>query len=45
MQKNQIIKEILKRWRGFPNTSAAGCYEFLSQTVEATSLEYKDLLS
>lgn len=45
MKKVHMIQEILSNWRGFPNTSVAGHYEFLSQTVCADSLEKNDMLS
>lgn len=34
-----MLEKILKNWRGFPNTSIEGKYEFLTQTVCANSLE------
>lgn len=45
MKKIQMIEKILNNWRGFPNTSVAGHYEFLSQTVCANSLERRDILA
>jgi hypothetical protein len=44
MKKIQMIEKILNNWRGFPNTSVAGHYEFLSQTVCANSLEIRHIL-
>ncbi|MBD1912852.1 hypothetical protein [Leptolyngbya sp. FACHB-8] len=40
----QKLEEILKKWRGFPNLTADGRYEFLTQTVFANSVEMKDFV-
>jgi len=38
------IGEILEHWRGFPNTTLDGHYDFLTQVVVADSIESKHLL-
>jgi hypothetical protein len=45
LSKTQIIETLLNDWRGFPNTSVAGRYEFFSQTVYANSVEKKHLIN
>lgn len=40
----QAIQDISSNWRSFPNTTLAGKYEFLTQTVSADSVEMKHVL-
>ena len=40
----QAIQTILKHWRSFPNVTAEGRYEFLTQTVFANSVESQHIL-
>lgn len=41
---SQAIQKILSNWYGFPNLTAEGRYEFLTQTVFANSIESQHLL-
>ncbi len=40
----QAIQNISSNWRSFPNTTVAGKYEFLTQTVSADSVEMKHVM-
>ena len=45
MQIGQKIQKILSNWHGFPNLTADGKYEFLTQTVVANSVESQHLIN
>ncbi|MEG4962383.1 MULTISPECIES: hypothetical protein [unclassified Microcoleus] len=45
MQIGQTIQKILSNWHGFPNLTADGKYEFLTQTVVANSVESQHLIN